>query len=446
LHQLSEIRDALASHPVVALVGARGTAKTLLADRLIGELERSAVTVVRLDARDAETPRDLNVAIARALQCEADDLTAGNLPEGRVVRVVIDNCHEFYDKKWFPYLQEQWRALLSSASARGRVAILLIGRPLFRRVAGGDGSPLLNIGPTLATRPLSVAEVSDAFEVTPEVAAAVVRKTGGHPALTGALIAAIEGEIARMGNVISGFISAQERYLLKLAEDHSLAALALLADLTRSDAPVAHATLIAKHFGDAFIDGQEALRDLIASGLVKREGANLIVAAELLRQVTAVREFIRVPTFELSDEPPDEHNEAAALLYGVENRLRRLIAETLGAIDAAWWPARVPTEFVAEAELRRRAELDSAAAADSDYHPILYLSLGELFDLIWKRENWDQAFSVRIHRTLPMARDSARDVTAVRNKLAHSRPVNRADVDLLRAGARRLGLLPSNDA
>lgn len=440
MHQLDEVRTALASHPVVALIGARGTAKSTLATKLGEDLEANNVRVVQIDARSAESPADLNIQIAEALRCPYQDLSGDAMLDGDVVRIIVDNAHAFYDRKWFPYLQEQWRALLSSESARGRVAMLLLGRPLFRSVAGGDGSPLLGIGPVLVARPMTPNEVVDAFDVEMRTAEAVCRKTGGHPALTLALLDAIERDSRNIGSRIDDFVRQQERYLLKLAEDHTLAALGMLADVVRSGGPCAEATLVATHFGDTYADGQEALRDLAASGLVLREGDKVTVRAELVVQVRAVRDFIRVPRPDIPIESPRNQGPATDAIFEIENRLRRKIVEELGAVDETWWPSRIPNEFVAGAELRRRTELDSAAAPDKEQHPLMYLSMGELFEVILLNENWTQVFGITMHRSREMVRAAGRDVMAVRNKVAHSRPVTDTDYGLLVGAAERLGL------
>ncbi len=136
-HQYTDIRDALASHPVVTLVGGRGTGKTQTADLLEKELGASEIVVARLDARDLETPQEADRTIASCLGCDVDDLTAENLAQDSVVRFIVDDCHAFFDKRWFPYVQEQWRALLSSPASRGRVAMLLLGRPLLSETLQG---------------------------------------------------------------------------------------------------------------------------------------------------------------------------------------------------------------------------------------------------------------------------------------------------------------------
>jgi hypothetical protein len=444
--QAAALRAALRLHPVVVLLGARGTGKTLIADAVVAQLESSGVQVVRLDAGLAENSLALNQPLAAMLKCSPTDLSVDAMGADDVVRVVIDNCHEFHTRAWWPYLQEQWRALLSASASRGKVGLLLIGRPLFRHVAGGSGSPLLNIGTTVLVRPLNEEEVVEAAGVEAQVAKAVLRKTGGHPRLTVMLAETIEGDLRRIGAAIADFTEQNQRYLTRLAEDHTLGGMAMLADLLAAEQPVAEAALTDAHFGSAYADAQETLADLAASGMIVRENGSCAIAAQLLKQTPAVRDYLRAPSPRVPTNAPDCHAVSAAFFYTIENRLREIIVEALGAVDRTWWQTRVPSTYIGEAESRRTAELKSATTPTRGAHPIMFLSLGELFEIVLTRENWDQVFAVRVRRTPDVVRTASRDLLAVRNKIAHDRPVSEDDVELARNAAQRLGLEPNAEA
>jgi len=438
---IETLRAALRHQQLVALIGARGTGKTIVADALSDRLASNDVVVVRLDAREAEDAIDLNGPLAAALGCPNDELTSERLEPGRVVRVIVDNCHEFYDRPWFPYLQENWRELLSSEGASGRIGVVLLGRPLFRHVAGGHGSPLLGLGPVLVVRPLSPADIHKQFTVTKELAQAIHRKTGGHPALTRYLLDAVEYDITNIGTAITAFVNEQQRYMLRLAEDHQLAAMGILADLIEAKKRLPEPPLIHAHYGTAYSEGQEALNDLAGSGLIARSNGGCELAAELLRETPAVRQFVRAPKPAIATIPSREQAQCAQDIYAIENRLRALICESLGAIDRAWWRTRVPTTMLGEAESRRNAEIESQAASEQDLHPIMYLTLGELFEIVLSKENWSGVFAIEMKRSAEMMRGVSRDLVAVRNKVAHSRPVSETDLELARNAARRIGLL-----
>jgi hypothetical protein len=441
--QSAAVREALRLHPVVALIGARGTGKTLVAESVAEQLESRDVQVVRLDAGLTDGPHSLNLPIAAALGCTETDLSAEEMDANLVIRIIVDNCHEFHTRPWWPYLQEQWRALVSTPAARGRVGLLLAGRPLFRHVAGGSGSPLLNIGTTMLVRPLEEHDVVEEMAAEPQVARALLRKTGGHPRLTAMLTEAFDGDLSHLGATVDGFAEQNQRYLMRLAEDHTMGGLAMLADLVVADSPVAEAALTNAHFGGSYADAQETLADLAASGLIARDGGTCAIAAELLKRAPAVRTFLRAPAPQVPINAPDRHGDAAALFYVLENQLREMIVEALGAVDRAWWQTRVPPNLIGEAESRRTAEFESAATPTGEGHPIMFLSLGELFDIVLAADNWGQVFGIRIRRSADVARAASRDLIAVRNKIAHNRPVSAADLDLAQNAAQRLGIEPT---
>lgn len=444
--QATAVREALRLHPVVALIGARGTGKTLVAESIASGLDSLGVNVVRLDAGLSEGPQALNRPIAAALGCSEADLSAEQMDANLVVRIIVDNCHEFHTRPWWPYLQEQWRALLSTPAARGRVGLLLIGRPLFRHVAGGSGSPLLNIGTTMLVHPLDEQQVVEELTVEPRTAKALLRKTGGHPRLTVKLAEAFDGDLGHLGATVDGFVEQNQRYLMRLAEDHTMGGLAMLADLIAAEDAVAEAALMGAHFGGAFADAEDTLSDLAASGLIVRESGACAIAADLLKKAAALRTFLRAPDPQIPTTAPDHHESAAALFYVLENRLRETIIDALGAVDRAWWQTRVPPNLIGDAESRRTAEFESAVTPTGESHPVMFLSLGELFDVVLASDNWGQVFRIRMRRSAEVVRAASRDLIAVRNKIAHNRPVSVADLELAQNAAQRLGLDPAGEA
>lgn len=440
-HQTEEILEALSRHQVVFFIGARGTGKTTLVDRLKGSYEETGVKTVRVDAFEVGTPADLNDPISAAIGCSSDALTATAMPLNARVRVLVDNCERLSDRTWFPRLQDQWRALLSEEEARGRIAFLLLGRPLFRAISEGRGSPLLNIGVVKTARPLDAAQTITAFGVEEETARAVLRKTGGHPYLTSALARALDGDREKFAHIIKPFAAENRRYIMRLIEDHAVAARGVLADLLEAQSPISEAALIGTHFGEAHhLLGEECLDDLSGSGLIRREAGLCLISAGLLRSIKDIQNFLRAPEIELEVEPTAAYSAAAVTLFRAENVFRKRLATELAALDQAWWPSRIPAGLVAEAELRRRIEMDSSVPPDGEPHPILFLSMGELVDAMLKAENWDQVFRVRLGLSRAEFEEAARDLMAVRNKVAHNRVVHESDLSVLSGALRRLGL------
>jgi Cdc6-like AAA superfamily ATPase len=441
-HQTTEILDTLAQHQLVVYVGARGTGKTLLVGDVEQKLKASDVTVVPLDAEQAQSPTDLTAPLADVLRCSHDQLSAVDLSSAARVRVLVDNCDSLNDRMWFPALQDQWRGLLGQPEARGRVSFLLCGRPLFRRVAEGRGSPLVGIGSFVPSRPLATADVAERFAVDETVARAVLSKTGGHPLLTRRLIEAIDGDVNALEATYLDFARTQRRYLLQLIDDHGTTTRAVLADVLegRRGNTIAESAIIARHFGSSRMLGQDTLDDLVASGLLTRQEGGVCLGASILRADRDLHQHLAAPRFTVVDEPSVEHGEAVSELFRAENRLRRNVGYWLGEVEETWWPSRFDDSLVREVEERRRAEADSPAPSATDIHPIGYLTLGELFDLILTQANWEQVFRVRIGLTRDAFNRAAATILAVRNKVAHNRPVDASDIASLRVALRRLNL------
>jgi hypothetical protein len=436
--QLEEILDALGRHQVVCYIGARGTGKSLLTESLEAQLTASGVTVVRMNARDVAAPNDLLDPLAAAAGVDREELATAEFGSEMRVRVLIDDAHEFHRHSWFQHEQEEWRSLLSRPEARGRIALFLAGRPLFRTLVGGNGSPLLNLGVTVVSRPVAHDDPGFA-SVDAKVLEAHTRKTGGHPQLTLDLLQMSGCSSELLASATARLASERRRYILRLVEDHALAARGVLADVIEAGGtPVSTATLIARHFGSSISFAHDCFADLAGTGLLRLRDEQLTSAAALLNGMGEVRSFLRAPAADFPSEATGDQAAAAAELFSLENKLRSVVAIELGAVDSAWWPSRVPDTLVAEAELRRKAEAESLAESHPDAHPLLFLTTGELFDLILTRANWGGVFQPALGITKHALVRAMEDILAVRNKVAHNRPV--APSDLALALAARAGL------
>jgi AAA domain len=236
---LSErVRELLRTQRLVVAIGARGTGKSRCAEELTETWHGLGVQVLRIDAASAEKPQDLDRQLTAALGCESTELTARYMPEDGILRVIVDRAEHLYDRVWLGDLQERWRALLADEDSKGRLAIVFFGRPVFRQIAGGDSSPLLNAGPVITPRPLTAEEIERRHCVDSSCASAVRRKTGGHPQLTAALVEAIDRDAANLGDSMDGFVEANRRYLVSLIQDHPLEARAALSELLEKRAPL----------------------------------------------------------------------------------------------------------------------------------------------------------------------------------------------------------------
>jgi hypothetical protein len=154
--------------------------------------------------------------------------------------------------------------------------------------------------------------------------------------------------------------------------------------------------------------------------------------------------YIRTPKTAIPTDLPEHHAAAAVSLYLAENRLRALVVDSLMRLDQFWWTARVPEELVVKAESRHRDE-EAATASAEQLHPIMYLSLGEVLEILQYGENWDEVFRLSTGRSRDALGADRDMLIAVRNKVAHNRPVTKSDLDALLLSARRLGLLDESD-
>lgn len=440
-HQAEQVRDDLASNQLVVFIGARGTGKTMLADELASEFASIDLDVVRIDIRHIDSLAAINAPLFALLGGgEGDVLSELQPPPDRRIRIIVDNCQDIYDADWMGEFQDEWRAFLTAPQMEGVVSALFLGRPLFRNVLGGRGSPLMNVAALRIAEPMSVQAVAGTFDIDLPFATAVNRKTGGHPDLTRRFIVAAENEIANMRTGVERILETEHRYLLSLVEDHTIAGIGLLADLLAAGAPVAEGTLVHMRFGSSYTAGLDVLGDLAGSGLIRKDGEQWEITADILRAVPQVTTFIRVPELQIPIDAPGEHGTAAACLYLLENTLRRLVADCLSSIESGWWPARIDEAVAGAAESRWKAERASRTAPQRETHPILYVNLGELFGVIERSDNWTQAFGLRLNMDREKYNDVRDDVLAVRNKVGHNRQITDDDMALCRAAAREFGV------
>ena len=111
----------------------------------------------------------------------------------------------------------------------------------------------------------------------------------------------------------------------------------------------------------------------------------------------------------------DVDESVAKRIWDLENSIRRFVVSELSAVSSTWWEERVSREIGSGAELRRRNELESALGGVA-LHPIAYLSLGELFDVVLSQKNWNEVFAVRLTSSDTALRELSSSVTTVRNR------------------------------
>jgi hypothetical protein len=437
-HDFERVRDLASRHQVVTVIGARGTGKSCLATDLEEHWSSLGMRVTRIGAQSVSSLEELLDPMSRAVGTPE----SGSSHTDAVARIVLDGCEQLHGRPWLTEFQERWRAMLSRAESRGRVGAVLLARPAFRQLAGGDASPLLNLGPVTCVTPMRVEDLGPSLDCGAQDAAVLLRKTGGHPALTLRLWDALEHDCSNLKSVVPRFVEDQWRYLLRLADDHSTAGVAVLRNLLETREAIPEATLLRAHFGTGFAQGLEVLADLTAAGLIGRDQEGRYrLSADILRGSAAIRAGLRAPDIVIPTGAGQPFNEAARLLFHLENQLRSVVAQELQEIDSAWWPARFPPELVASAESRRLAERESPVSSDAELHPILYVTLGELTGAIREKQNWT-VLSVALGVSGGSFDECMRIVSLVRNKVAHCRELVDSDLVVLRRAAANLGLTP----
>ena len=389
----------------------------------------------------------MNELLASVIGSEYEMPLASELHRETCIRVVVDNCESLHDAPWVDRWQDAWRALFSDPQAKGRLGLLLLGRPNVRRVLGGRGSALLNIAVEVRARPLTEADVMSTWSVERPIARASIRKTGGHPQLTAELIQQTNGDASNLSHAFPDFSKGRTAFLRRLVDDHGHAAKGILADLDRAGGSTSEPIVLRKWFATDLSAGSECLDDLCGSGLLTRAaGEQVALKAELLIENSAVRTFLKGGESPPEIQQPAAHARSAQLLYQVENSLRERIIGLLGDVDAGWWPGRIADEkLVGDAEARRAEEQESASDAVPNLHPLYYTDLGNLRDIMLQTGNWKEAFAVGLHfgrRALEKEDlfQLMEDLLWIRRKVAHNRPVNEKDVQRLSKAVRLLGL------
>lgn len=132
-------------------------------------------------------------------------------------------------------------------------------------------------------------------------------------------------------------------------------------------------------------------------------------------------------------------SEAAAMaplyevFYSLEKTIRTLIVDTLASEEGDnWWDSqRIPSQLKADAEKRRKKEIEAAVTPRSEL-PIDFTTFGELSQLI--NSNWDlfgETFSNQKAVEQVMAR-----LNTLRGPIAHCSPLAEDEIVRLRLSVR----------
>jgi hypothetical protein len=129
---------------------------------------------------------------------------------------------------------------------------------------------------------------------------------------------------------------------------------------------------------------------------------------------------------------PDTNRTAYDALYHVERTLRRFIAQQLrAAVGPRWQRQRIDGHIKAELERRREQ------AGGNGLNLLDYADLDHCRQIIMRRDNWDEIFAAWFGWQT-FVDESIRRLQGPRNAVAHHRELDREELMLLLAEARRL--------
>lgn len=435
-----DARRLVSAHQVVGFIGSRGTGKTLLAENLRQEWMSNGIRVDIVDAGDVTSSRALEARFEKLLGCSPGELTTTHLELGARVRLIIDRAEKLYDQDWFISLQERWRAFLCEKESRGRAAVIFFGRPRFRQIAGGAGSPLLNIGKVVSLAGLDPNKAAVHFGIETDIASIICQKTGGHLKLSSDLARYLDGE-PNVGAAQSEWLRDSEPYLLNLLDDHSLSGRKLLLHLF-DNGPTTQAILIHTYFEGQHAAGMEELEDLACSGLVQKNNDAWLPGPISWIQIDGIRSCLVIPQDAgLNLECDNEFIQVSRELFALENYLRELVVETLSYDDHEWWLNGVSAETRGKAEELQQAERSQMGRSGNLGHPILFTTLGELVEIVLTSINWENRIGPRLGVSKASFEATITSIKAVRNQVAHNRPVEPGASALVRGARKRLGLV-----
>jgi len=112
------------------------------------------------------------------------------------------------------------------------------------------------------------------------------------------------------------------------------------------------------------------------------------------------------------------------LLKQLELDLRKLIEEKLSKISKRWWKERIPPDIRKNAEERKKKEerLWPWIQPGRDYSLIHYINFSEYSKIITRKDNWKDVFK-DIFKDEKIIEVRLKEIDAIRNKIAHFRPL-----------------------
>jgi len=167
------------------------------------------------------------------------------------------------------------------------------------------------------------------------------------------------------------------------------------------------------------------------------EGTREDIATEIIATINQYSpdfgaKYLRKRKRTLKKADPDE------LLENLENTLRRLIGETLSALDDDWWNQRIPGGVRTRAEERMaRNECPWPWHSPRDLSPIYYVDFGDYESIITSRRNWNEVFE-GVFKNKTIISSTLIELNPIRNARAHHRDLTLDQIDLLQVSAKKI--------
>jgi len=137
----------------------------------------------------------------------------------------------------------------------------------------------------------------------------------------------------------------------------------------------------------------------------------------------------------LMNIPPIEEY---ALLYILENELRKLIENELPKVSSKWWKERIPEDVRRNAEKRieKKKQLWPWHPAKSK-NILHFLDFTDYMKIIVRKGNWRDVFQ-RIFNDKDLLLGKLKELKPIRDSIAHSRFLTQNERDILRINAKSI--------
>jgi len=428
------IWDQIQRHQVLILIGARGTGKTKVVSEVREAFEAHG-QAPWIDARRIETFEEMVEPLVSSSNSISSEFLPDEIPDSEDTQILftIENADYLYDYEWLGSAQDRLRALFTDQKIRGKWRLLITGRPRLRGILGGAGSPLANAGVVVPVKPLSKKTISEIYRVDDSKAGFIATQTGGHAELSGRLANFCAQHSDKPWQILEAFVNENRSYIDSVVADHGELGSRIIEAVWKAPGSSVHGDAVSDRFLRK--DGYQArscIEDLAGSGLLVLEGRylsiNRIVSKAVDRELRSEIEMV----------DPGEHELAAKILFEIENKLRILVASRLCRLDEEWWQVFVPEDVATKAESAKSYDEEVKDLSIDTMHPIFYLDFATLFEVLQQRDLWSKTFAVEFSSknvqsvSLAQFQQWQIKLSAVRNRVAHNRPVSVADISVLK--------------